>query len=413
MKSSSAFEITTADSSAEITFRPEELFFSRTGPSGIIEYGNEVFQRISIYSWDELLGKPHKIVRHPDMPRAVFWQLWHSIKQGSPIGAYVKNRAKDGRYYWVFAIVTPVEGGYLSVRLKPSALLPVVEGEYRTLLAAAVQQKLSPKDSAAILLQRLQQRGFEDYPAFMATALSAEIMARNKQLNREPDPIMARFDQLVPAAKSLLTRADEIFSAYGKIKYVPLNLRVQSSRLGDSGKTIGVISNNYTGISDEIRANMNQFVASARKLLQTIYEGQFLLGIARVQQEVVNFFRMEAADDRLDKDKEMRLLEEQQRAYQHKALAGLKAITVQARHFEDDCAEMKRLATNLEVTRVMGKMESSRLTAKEGLDSLIDELCSFQTSIAEGLTVIEQTNLDIQHNARRMIASGDAAFAAA
>ncbi|HPE46849.1 MAG TPA: PAS domain-containing protein [Hyphomonas sp.] len=96
----------------ESRFEFNELFFSRTDESGIIKFGNSVFQRVSVYEWDELLNKPHKIIRNPDTPRAVFRLLWDSIKSGSPIGAYVKNRAKDGRYYWVFAIVTPVEGGY-------------------------------------------------------------------------------------------------------------------------------------------------------------------------------------------------------------------------------------------------------------------------------------------------------------
>ncbi len=54
------------------------------------------------------------------MPRAVFWLLWDTIEKGEPVGAYVKNKAKDGRYYWVFAIVTPIEGGYL-----PSASSPL------------------------------------------------------------------------------------------------------------------------------------------------------------------------------------------------------------------------------------------------------------------------------------------------
>src|SRR5690606_31957630 len=103
----------------------------RTDAAGLIQFGNSVFQRVSIYDWDELLGKPHKIVRHPDTPRAAFWLLWSAIKDGRPFGAYVKNRAKDGRFYWVFAIVTPVDGGYLSVRLRPSTeLLAVIKREY-------------------------------------------------------------------------------------------------------------------------------------------------------------------------------------------------------------------------------------------------------------------------------------------
>ena len=112
---------TTTDS--EVALALDELFFSRTEMRGRLQAGTTVFQRVSEYSWAEMIDQPHNIVRHPDMPRAVFYILWDRIRAGMPVGAYVKNRAKGGGYYWVFAVVTPVEGGYLSVRLKPSSRL--------------------------------------------------------------------------------------------------------------------------------------------------------------------------------------------------------------------------------------------------------------------------------------------------
>ena len=78
----------------EVPFTLDELFFSRTNPRGVILFGNSVFQRVSLYPWDELIKKPHNVIRHPDMPRAVFWLLWEAIKKGEPIGAYVKNHAR-------------------------------------------------------------------------------------------------------------------------------------------------------------------------------------------------------------------------------------------------------------------------------------------------------------------------------
>src|SRR5208337_645098 len=97
------------NSDGEVPYSFEELFFSRTNEKGHILSGNKTFQTISMYSWGELLNRPHNIIRHRDMPRGVFWLLWDTIKKGKPIAAYVKNRAKDGRYYWVLAIVTPIE----------------------------------------------------------------------------------------------------------------------------------------------------------------------------------------------------------------------------------------------------------------------------------------------------------------
>ncbi len=88
----------------EVPFDFDELFFSRTDKRGKIRSGNSVFHRISRFEWDELLGKPHNVIRHPDMPRGVFWLMWERIRRGLPTSAYVKNRAKDGRHYWVYAI---------------------------------------------------------------------------------------------------------------------------------------------------------------------------------------------------------------------------------------------------------------------------------------------------------------------
>ena len=91
----------------EAPFGLGEVFFSRTDQRGVIKTGNYVFKRVSNYEWEELIGAPHKIIRHPDMPKAVFWLLWDAIAKGKPVGAYVKNRAKDGLHYWVYACVVP------------------------------------------------------------------------------------------------------------------------------------------------------------------------------------------------------------------------------------------------------------------------------------------------------------------
>lgn len=390
-----------------VPFSFEELFFSRTDERGIILAGNSVFQRISMYEWDELIKKPHNLIRHEDMPKAVFWLLWETIKKGEPIGAYVKNKAKDGRYYWVFAIVTPVEGGYLSVRLKPSSpVFKVVEQEYKGLLAIEQGKKLRPNESAVALLKRIGELGFADYGALMATALSHEVVARDAALGRAPDPAIAYFDELVKAAQSLLKQANVIFDAYAKNEYVPLNLRIQAAQLGEEGGTIGVISNNYNIISTEIKNSLDSFIASAQEVFHTINSGLFLLCTARIQGEVLELFRkeIESGDTTHHQAEESGYLEKQQKTYHQKAMAGLYAITKQAIRFHQACTDMKRLAAALEVTRVMGKVESARLTVKkDGLTELIDDLEVFQSSVAEGLKEIEQMNRSIQYNTQQLL----------
>lgn len=99
-----------APADGEVPFLIDELFFSRIDERGRIKSGNDVFQRVSQYGWDEMIDRPHNIIRHPTMPRAVFQVLWDRIRGGVPAGAYVKNLAKVGRHYRVFAVVTPLRG---------------------------------------------------------------------------------------------------------------------------------------------------------------------------------------------------------------------------------------------------------------------------------------------------------------
>lgn len=91
----------------EISFSDDEIIVSKTDPRGIITYANHVFERVSGYSQAELIGTPHNILRHPEMPRCVFRLLWDTIKSGREIFAYVNNLARNGDHYWVFAHVTP------------------------------------------------------------------------------------------------------------------------------------------------------------------------------------------------------------------------------------------------------------------------------------------------------------------
>ncbi len=86
----------------------DELIISRTDLKGIITYANETFAHISGYEPDELIGKPHNILRHPDMPKAVFKELWDTIQAGKIWSGYVKNLRKDRGYYWVYAEVSGV-----------------------------------------------------------------------------------------------------------------------------------------------------------------------------------------------------------------------------------------------------------------------------------------------------------------
>ncbi|NEV63624.1 PAS domain-containing protein [Thiorhodococcus minor] len=152
----------------EKVMRDDDFIVSKTDPTGRITYGNRIFIEFSGYTEAELIGSQHNIIRHPDMPRGVFKLLWDTVQDKRECNAYVKNMAKDGSFYWVFANITPdldAKGnitGYFSVRRKPSAsAIATVTDLYRTMLSA--EQAAGPKDaiqaSTKILNDLLSEKG--------------------------------------------------------------------------------------------------------------------------------------------------------------------------------------------------------------------------------------------------------------
>lgn len=91
----------------EVFFDDDEIIVSKTDLKGRITYANRTFCDVCGYHLDELIGEPHSIIRHDDMPRAVFQLLWDRLAKGDEVFAYVKNATKNGGFYWVFAHVTP------------------------------------------------------------------------------------------------------------------------------------------------------------------------------------------------------------------------------------------------------------------------------------------------------------------
>jgi aerotaxis receptor len=168
-----------------------ELLHSTTDRDGVVTTANRAFVKASGYRGDALIGQPHSVVRHPDMPAGLFHVLWAGLQAGRPMAAYLKNLAQDGSTYWVFASLTPDRQGFTSVQLTPmSPLAEAAKGLYAA-VASFERERASRHgdDRVAVaaagadqLHHALTQLGYTDYEDFVRQALPGEVAARGRLL---------------------------------------------------------------------------------------------------------------------------------------------------------------------------------------------------------------------------------------
>ena len=161
----------------EVFFDKEDVIVSKTNYKGMITYANRTFLTVSEYDQDDVLGKPHNVIRHPDMPRSIFRLLWERLLVGREIFAYVVNRTKLGNHYWVLAHVTPSFDaerrivGFHSSRRVPDrapldgAIIPLYR-RLRQCEQEAADPKLGLRAASDMLQAILQDKGV-DYDQFI------------------------------------------------------------------------------------------------------------------------------------------------------------------------------------------------------------------------------------------------------
>jgi len=149
----------------EKQFDSNILLVTKTNLKGIITYANRGFMKIVDMDEDTLIGAPHNIIRHPDMPKIIFKYLWSYLQEGKEIHAYVKNICSDGSYYWVMANVTPSYlnnrvVGYHSARRKPTqTALDIIIPLYEKLLNAEKTGGLGASEK--MMNELLKEKGME------------------------------------------------------------------------------------------------------------------------------------------------------------------------------------------------------------------------------------------------------------
>ena len=370
---------------------------SRTDERGVIRSGNQTFQRLAGYDWEELLGAPHKVIRHPDMPKCVFRVFWDMLKAGKPVGAYVKNRAKDGRHYWVFAIALPVEDGFVSVRLKPSSpIFDTVKGVYAQLLDAE-RQGMSIEEGVDRIGVFLEEHGRTSYRDAMAAWVRSEIGARRNALGRKPDPVLDGLEDLKACVLKIGKELDEVRGTFESIRGTPTNLRIQATRFGDVAVTIQIISQNYDLLTKEIEAANATMGGIYDSLLEILDEDSFGLAAVSLLQEA--FRRFEAEDmlpPGISMEAESAIIEPHTRKFSARADVMLK----RTEELVTQVRQLQRIVSGLAVTRVMCRIEEAGLSGDSGgIKDIVGRLLQFQTKV---MGCIERIDTECRNAHRSM-----------
>lgn len=381
----------------EEPFGVEELFFSRTDKRGVIEAYNEVFVRIAGFAGSELQGAPHNIIRHSDMPKAVFWVLWNGLKNGSPVGAYVKNKTKEGKYYWVFAIASPLgNGDFLSVRLKPtSPLLGVVSDLYGEILHAEQTEGLSPEDSAKRMMGRIQDLGFQTYAMFQAHALFEEFESRRKTIGAKQFSDLSNIHTISDNATKLRHEITELSEQFDNAALLIANMKIFAAKLPEGRSTINEIAKNYDLMLRDIRNHLKTL--DIQEDFNGLWEASrdqnsfFMLCTSHLLEEMCDNFSKEGClGGKTSKEDETHILNKLRNTYNTKSIAavvhGIQSAMVIQRRVEF----LRRMILGLSTIRIACRVEAGTLrdTAK-GLDNIVARLDDFHDDVEAQLEKIQ------------------------
>ena len=370
-----------------------ELFFTRTDERGIIRSGNTVFQNISGFPWEELIGAPHKIVRHDAMPKGVFHLMWDYLKAGKPLAAYVQNQTKEGGQYWVIAAALPVEGGYVSFRMKPSCgILKKIKPIYEELRAREKANDLTPEQSAQELTRHLGDLDYHCYDEFAAYALKEEVLSRDGLLGLEDDRVLQDLGRILKDVRGLETSAGKVNKNFRATHQIPYNMRLQAGRLEGSDGPISVISANHRQMTQTLEEQLSRFSKESSLGAEQIRAGVFKTAVARLIGEVEIRVEQEEAPPGVDIADDLHLLQQMRQRFRKESLQEVHVLADNVRRFGNRCRDMRRLMSGLELTRIMCKIERSKFDGEHaGLDEIVNRLADAQVSLNQNFDEILET----------------------
>jgi aerotaxis receptor len=430
---------------AEIPFDMNELFFSRTNAKGILAAGNDVFVRVSGWARSELLGRPHNVIRHPDMPRTIFQLFWEKLKAGSPIAAYVKNLAADGRYYWVLAAAFPIADGYMSIRLKPtSPLLAKVRELY---LAISREEKGNGLEGGrALLIKEISALGYASYEDFMTKALITEMNSRTaalsgslqqqkvtgtftracQMLSEVGDSYAKSFARLATfrdCGRRITECTSQIIEACHKLEFVCYNMTASAARLegttssrGGAAAALAVISDSFRRHGEIMKVAIAQVEDVTRQLASAIAESEFDIASGGLQINMLDFYVRElASQDRShDRDAEVpkdiaascRHMVSLLDAYTAATSQRMQALAATGARFRRVTRNLQSSLMTLGMIKETGKMEVARVNDEAAVDlnEHIRKLGVFVVETEQRIHIIEEAVTNITSEARNTVA---------
>lgn len=370
----------------------DTIIASSTDPRGIIRYANPQFCEIAELGLDALVGAPHRIVRHRDMPKGLFFLFWDRLKRGLPVCAYVKNRTASDGFYWVFATIMTSSEGYLSVRIRPNAAwFQTIQTVYRDLLAQE-QSGVTPEQSARALTEAIGELGFADYDAFMQTALAEECRLRAGTADAG-DCCLPKLTELGALLASAEERADTVGRDFVKVRSEPVNMRILAGRLEGASGALGTISQNY----DIMAAEMQHLVQKLRcrdsgalgRMRTALDRGRFLAQVA---------FLMKKSAEQPDFDGATQLADQAERLMAD-SKASLAEISSAARSIPDICRQLRHRINGLNVVKLLCRVESGRMqNADAGLNGIIERLERFHEETETNLAALSSKADQIKSN---------------
>ncbi|MEZ8101817.1 methyl-accepting chemotaxis protein [Vibrio bivalvicida] len=273
-----------SSSSRETFLESKEQLVSTTDLKGVITYSNDAFARIAEFSQQELIGQHHNIVRHSDMPKAAFSDMWRNLKQGKAWRGIVKNRTKSNGYYWVDAYVTPIYQdnemvGYQSVRVKPKReWVEIADKAYKGLLRAEKSGrvwslKISDSLRYAILLGALgaplisSLSHIQGLPSFLLSVAPVAVLFTlfRQELIDTPKHLSKLQSEYDSVSRLIFSGGKKFSIADFHLKLLSARIRTVLGRITDSAKPLQDLADNLSATSYQVTEALDQ---QAKDILQ-------------------------------------------------------------------------------------------------------------------------------------------------